>query len=351
MAAKDGQFSSAQNLLESKPIGRSKLTGRQKAAALLIALGPTLSASLLKMFSDDRVEVAIAEVFKLERLEMQTKIEVLEEAFQSAMAEEYLATGGLEYAREILQRALGPKRTSEILDRISGKNKNPFDFVRDIDPSQIMSFLQGEHPQTIALVVAHLPAHAASQVISHLDADLQGEVASRIAAMNRTAPEVVDAVERSLKRKLSSVASQELSNVGGLEYLVRVLNQVDRTTEKTILSNLDPTLAEDVRKKMFVFEDIVKLDDRSIQRIMRDVNSRDLVLAMRGCTEEVQQRILSNMSSRAAQTLRDDLEALGPVRLKNVEEAQQNIVHIIRRLDEAEEIVLSRSNNRDEVLL
>ncbi|MFN8533042.1 MAG: flagellar motor switch protein FliG [Dehalococcoidia bacterium] len=336
---------------EERGLPRRRLTGRQKAAALLIALGPTLSSQLLKMISDDRLEIAISEVFKLERLDMETKIGVLEEAFQTTMAEEYLASGGIDYAREILQRALGPGKTSEILDRVSGKNTNPFDFVREIDPSQVMSFLQGEHPQTIALVVAHLPAAGAAQVLAHLDSDLQGEVASRIAAMNRTAPEVVEAVERSLKRKLSAVSGQELSNVGGLEYLVRVLTQVDRSTEKSILSSLDPTLAEEVRKKMFVFEDIAKLDDRSIQRILRDVNSRDLVLAMRGCTDDVQRRILSNMSSRAAQTLKDDLEALGPVRLKNVEEAQQNIVRVVRRLDEAEEIVLSRSNNRDEVLL
>jgi flagellar motor switch protein FliG len=336
---------------EPRAAGRRRLTGRQKAAALLIALGPTLSSQLLKLFSDERLEIAIAEVFRIERLDMETRLEVLEEAFETAMAEDYLTTGGLDYAREILQRALGPQKTSEILDRITGRRTNPFDFVREIEPSQVMSFLQGEHPQTIALVVAHLPASVAAQVIAHLDPELQGEVASRIAAMNRTAPEVVEAVEKSLKRKLSAVTSQEFSNVGGLDYLVRVLNQVDRATEKSILSSLDPTLAEEVRKRMFVFEDIAKLDDRSIQRILREVNSRDLVLAMRGCTEDVQRRILSNMSSRAAQTLKDDLEALGPVRLKNVEEAQQNIVRVIRRLDEAEEIVISRGNSRDEVLI
>ncbi|GIW10404.1 MAG: flagellar motor switch protein FliG [Dehalococcoidia bacterium] len=341
----------ADHVNELRATGRRRLTGRQKAAALLIALGPTLSSQLLKLFSDERLEIAIAEVFRLERLDMETRLEVLEEAFETAMAEDYLTTGGLDYAREILQRALGPQKTSEILDRITGRRTNPFDFVREIDPSQVMSFLQGEHPQTIALVVAHLPATAAAQVIAHLDPELQGEVASRIAAMNRTAPEVVEAVEKSLKRKLSAVTSQEFSNVGGLDYLVRVLNQVDRATEKSILSSLDPTLAEEVRKRMFVFEDIAKLDDRSIQRILREVNSRDLVLAMRGCTDDVQRRILSNMSSRAAQTLKDDLEALGPVRLKNVEEAQQNIVRVIRRLDEAEEIVISRGNSRDEVLI
>jgi flagellar motor switch protein FliG len=342
---------SAERAFEPKELPRRRLTGRQKAAALLIALGPTLSSQILKMLSDERLETAIAEVFRLERLDIETKVDVLEEAFQETMAKDYLASGGIDYAREILQRALGPQKASEILDRVTGRRSNPFDFVREIDPSQVMSFLQGEHPQTIALVVAHLPASAAAQVLAHLDHELQGEVASRIAAMNRTAPEVVDAVERSLKRKLSALSSQEFSNVGGLDYLVRVLNQVDRSTEKSILSSLDPSLAEEIRKKMFVFEDIAKLDDRSIQRILRDVNSRDLVLAMRGCTEEVQRRILSNMSSRAAQTLKDDLEALGPVRLKNVEEAQQNIVRVIRRLDEAEEIVLSRSNSRDEVLV
>ncbi|MCL6649048.1 MAG: flagellar motor switch protein FliG [Chloroflexi bacterium] len=341
----------ADHVNELRATGRRRLTGRQKAAALLIALGPTLSSQLLKLFSDERLEIAIAEVFRLERLDMETRLEVLEEAFETAMAEDYLTTGGLDYAREILQRALGPQKTSEILDRITGRRTNPFDFVREIDPSQVMSFLQGEHPQTIALVVAHLPATAAAQVIAHLDPELQGEVASRIAAMNRTAPEVVEAVEKSFKRKLSAVTSQEFSNVGGLDYLVRVLNQVDRATEKSILSSLDPTLAEEVRKRMFVFEDIAKLDDRSIQRVLREVNSRDLVLAMRGCTDDVQRRILSNMSSRAAQTLKDDLEALGPVRLKNVEEAQQNIVRVIRRLDEAEEIVISRGNSRDEVLI
>lgn len=338
-------------MAKADPAASRKLTGRQKAAALLIALGPTASSQILKLLSEERLEIAISEIFRLERLDMQAKINVLEEAFHSAMAEDYLASGGLDYAREILQRALGPQKSTEIIERVTGKRLNPFDFIREVEPGQVMSFLQGEHPQTIALVIAHLPASSASAVMSHLDPELQGEVASRIASMNRTAPEVIDAVEKSLKRKLSAVSSQEFSNVGGLDYLVRVLNGVDRATEKSILTSLDPTLAEEVRKKMFVFEDIAKLDDRSIQRILRDVNNRELVLAMRGCTDEVQKRILSNMSSRAAETMRDDLEALGPVRLKNVEEAQQAIVRVIRKLDEAEEITLGRSNNRDEMLV
>lgn len=327
-----------------------KLNGRQKAAALLVSLGPQLSSSILKLFDEEHLEAVIVEIFNLERIEPDVKMKILEEAYHRATAEEYMDAGGLDYARDLLQRALGPQKGSEILDKIAGQRPNPFDFVREIDPGQVMSFLQGEHPQTISLVLSHLSPGMAAAILSGLEADLQSEVATRVAAMNRTAPEVIDAVEKSLKRKLSTVMNQEFSTVGGLDFLVKILTQVDRATEKGILQSLDPNLAEEVKKQMFVFEDIAKLDDRSLQRVLRDVNSQELSLALKGTNEEVRRRVFANMSSRAAQILKEDMETSGPVRLKAVEEAQQSIVRLIRRLDEAEEIVLSRGS-ADEVLV
>lgn len=327
-----------------------RLNGRQKAAALLVSLGPQLSSSILKLFDEEHLESVVVEIFNLDRIDRDVKMKILEEAYHRATAEEYLDQGGLDYARDLLQRALGPQKGTEILDKIAGQRPNPFDFVREIDPGQVMSFLQGEHPQTISLVLSHLSPGMAAAILSGLESDLQSEVATRVAAMNRTAPEVIDAVEKSLKRKLSTVMNQEFSSVGGLDFLVKMLTQVDRATEKGILQSLDPNLAEEVKKQMFVFEDIAKLDDRSLQRVLRDVNSQELSLALKGTNEEVRRRVFANMSSRAAQILKEDMESSGPVRLKAVEEAQQSIVRLIRRLDEAEEIVLARGA-ADEVLV
>jgi len=331
-----------------------KLNGRQKAAALLIALGSELSAEVLKHLKETDIDRVTVEIFRMEKIAHEVRSEVMDECLQMARAQGYVSSGGLEYARDLLTKSLGPQRAAEILDRLAASMRSePFDFVRMTDPSQIVSFIQEERPQTIALMLSHLRPSLAGSIIARLDRELQAKVALCIATMERTTPEVVEQVEQTLKRRLSSVLNQDYSSVGGVEFLVRVLMQVNRSTEKLIMQSLeefDPSLAEEVRKQMFVFEDIVKLDDRSIQRVLREVDQKDLALALKAASDEVKQKVFKNMSSRASQMLKEDMEISGPVRLRAVEDAQQRIVAVVRRLDEAEEIVIARGGPEDELV-
>jgi flagellar motor switch protein FliG len=327
-------------------IGSKALKGRAKAAALLIALGPEVSSEVLKHFKETDIETLTFEIFQLEKISEETRGHVLEECYHMAVARDFITSGGADYARDMLQRALGKEKAQEIIERMAiSRRPQRFSFARDSDPSQLAQFISGEHPQTIALILAHLQATLAAQTMTHLPPDLRTEVALRIATMDRTPPEVVEQVEEVLKRKLSSVISRDFTSVGGTQFLVNMLTTVDRGTEKQILEYLDGAnaeLAAEVRKLMFVFDDLVRLDDRSLQRVLREVDSKDLSLAMRGTGEELQERIFRNQSTRAAQALREEMEIGGPVRLRQVEEAQQRIVNIVRRLEDSEEIVVQR---------
>jgi flagellar motor switch protein FliG len=328
-------------------LGPSKsLKGRQKAAALLIALGPDVSAEVLKHFKESEIETLTFEIFQLEKVTEDTKAQVLEECYHMAVARDYITSGGADYAREMLVRALGKEKAQEVIERLAASRQpKRFAFARDSDPAQLAQFVGNEHPQTIALILAHLQANQAAQTMTYLAPDIRSEVALRIATMDRTPPEVVEQVEEVLKRKLSSFISRDFTSVGGTQYLVSMLTSVDRGTEKQILEYLDGAnseLAAEVRKMMFVFDDLVRLDDRSLQRVLREVDSKDLSLAMRGTSEELQERIFRNQSTRAAQALREEMEIGGPVRLRQVEEAQQRIVNVVRRLEDAEEIVVER---------
>jgi flagellar motor switch protein FliG len=327
-------------------IGSKGLKGRAKAAALLIALGPEVSSEVLKHFKEADIETLTFEIFQLEKISEETRGHVLEECYHMAVARDFITSGGADYARDMLQRALGKDKAQEIIERMAiSRRPQRFSFARDSDPSQLAQFVSGEHPQTIALILAHLQATLAAQTMTHLPPELRTEVALRIATMDRTPPEVVEQVEEVLKRKLSSVISRDFTSVGGTQFLVNMLTTVDRGTEKQILEYLDGAnaeLAAEVRKLMFVFDDLVRLDDRSLQRVLREVDSKDLSLAMRGTGEELQERIFRNQSTRAAQALREEMEIGGPVRLRQVEEAQQRIVNIVRRLEDSEEIVVQR---------
>jgi flagellar motor switch protein FliG len=322
------------------------LRGREKAAALLIALGSEISAEVLKHFKETEIEALTLEIFQLEKMSEETKSQVLEECYHMAVAREFITSGGADYAREMLVRALGKEKAQEVIDRMAiARRPHRFAFARDSDPSQLAQFVGSEHPQTIALILSHLQPMQAAQIMAHLSPDTRTEVALRIATMDRTPPEVVDQVEEVLKRKLSSVISRDFTSTGGTQFLVNMLTTVDRGTEKQILEYLDGAnaeLAAEVRKLMFVFDDLVRLDDRSLQRVLRDVDSKDLSLAMRGTSEELQERIFRNQSTRAAQALREEMEIGGPVRLRQVEEAQQRIVNIVRKLEDSEEIVVQR---------
>lgn len=327
--------------------------GRKKAAILLVSMGTEASAAVFKHLRQDEIDELTLEIASLGTVAAERKTEVMQEFYDTAIAQDYISEGGLDYARALLERALGADKANEVMSRLSAAIQvSPFEFLRRTDASQILNVIANEHPQTIALILAYMPADTAAQVISALPPELQSEVAMRVAIMDRTAPEVVREIERVLERKLSSVLTQDFTSAGGIKSLVEVLNQVDRSTERTILESLDeqnPELADEVRKLMFVFEDILMLDDRSIQQVLREVENKELGLALKGTTEEVRDKIFRNMSERAAAIIKEDLQFMGPVRLKQVEEAQQRVVTIIRKLEDAGQIVVARSGE-DELI-
>jgi flagellar motor switch protein FliG len=330
------------------------LTGREKAAALLISLGSEAASNVLKYCEDDEIETVTMEISKMGNLSGGVKEAILEECYHMSFVTDGIASGGVEYAREMLSRALGTQKAQDFIERVRMRTQGaPFDFLNDADAAQLATSLKNEHPQTIALIVSHLKASMAAAVIAHLEEHLQGEVANRIAVMDRVSPDVIKDIEAGLKGKLSTMLTQDYATAGGVSSLVSILHQVDRGTEKAIMDALDesqPQVAEEVRQKMFVFENIITLDDRAIQRILREVDNKDMVLALKGASEEVRQLIFRNLSKRAADLLREDLGIMGPVRLRNVEEAQQRIVNVIRQLESAEEIVVSRGGE-DEIIV
>ncbi|MDH7576766.1 MAG: flagellar motor switch protein FliG [Bacillota bacterium] len=330
------------------------LTGKQKAAILLISLGPELSAQIFKHLQEEEIEQLTLEIANIRKVPSEKRDEVYQEFYQMCVANEYISQGGIDYARELLEKALGPQKAAEIIGRLTASLQvRPFDFIRKADPGQVLNFIQGEHPQTIALIMAYLDPDQAAAVLSALPPEHQSEVARRVALMDRTSPEIVREVEKVLERKLSSIVTQDYTIAGGVKALVEVLNRVDRSTEKTIIETLeiqDPELAEEVKKLMFVFEDIVQLDDRAVQLVLREVDSHDLALALKGAGEEVMSKIERNISKRAAQMLKEDIEYMGPVRLRDVEEAQQKIVAIIRKLEEQGQIIITRGG-REEIIV
>jgi len=331
------------------------LEGCQKAAILLIALGPEVSSKVLKYLRDDEIERLSLEIASTTRVETEVKDRVFDEFRDMCMAQEYLSTGGLDYAKDVLEKALGAQKAQDILHRLTSTLQlRPFEFVRKTDPSQLLNFIQGEHPQTIALIIAFLHPDQASVVLAALPPDTQVDVARRVAQMDRTSPEVIKEVEAVLERKFSSIVSRGFASAGGIGAVVDILNRVDRTTEKNILEMLsieDPELTDEIKRRMFLFEDILYLDDRSIQRVLRDVDlNRDLPLALKTASEELKRKIMANMSKRAGENLTEGMEYLGPVRLRDVEEAQTRIVNVVRKLEEEGEIIMSRGGG-DEIVV
>ncbi|GGH82250.1 flagellar motor switch protein FliG [Pullulanibacillus pueri] len=329
----------------------SSLTGREKAAILLISLGADVAAQVFKALNENEIEELTLEIANVRRVEQDVKDEVLEQFYQIVMAQNYISQGGIGYAKQILEKALGKNSASEIINRLtSSLQVKPFDFLRKSDAQQILNFLQHEHPQTIALVMAYLEPAQAGQVLSSLPQELQTEVARRIATMDRTSPEIINEVELILEKKFSTTVSQDYTKAGGIEAVVNVLNGVDRATEKTILDALNiqaPELSEEIKKRMFVFEDIVGLDNRAIQRIIREVDNEDLLLSLKTASEEVKGIIFQNMSQRRVESFKEEMEFMGPVRLKDVEEAQSKIVSTIRRLEDTGEVVIARGGGDD----
>lgn len=330
------------------------MSNQQKAAILFITLGPELSAPVFKHLSDDEIERITLEIASQKQVTPAQKAYVIGEFYQLAMAKDYLSSGGLEYAQDVLEKALGSEKAANILSRLTTSLQvRPFDFLRKTDPSQLLNFIQNEHPQTIALVMAYLDADQAAMILTALPADKQADVAKRIAEMDRTSPDVIREVERVLERKLSSLVTQDFTTAGGVKAIVEILNRVDRTSEKAIIETLEvdnPELTEEIKKLMFVFEDIVMIDDRSIQRILRDVDNKDLSLSLKATPKEVADKVFKNMSTRAADMLREEIEFMGPVKIRDVEEAQQRIVNVIRNLEDKGEIVVARGKGEEMIV-
>ncbi len=331
-----------------------KLTGLQKSAILLIALGPEKSATVFKHLKEEEIEELTLEIANTRSVTPQVKEEIIEEFYQLCLAQQYIAEGGINYAKELLEKALGDEAAVQVISKLTASLQvKPFEFVRKAEASQLLNFIQDEHPQTIALILSYLPSQQASQIISALPQERQADVAKRVALMDRTSPDVIKEVEKILEGKLASLVNQDYTIVGGVDQVVEILNAVDRGTEKHIMETLEieePELADEIRKKMFVFEDILLLDDRAIQRVLRDVDNNDLALALKGGNEQVQNAIFNNLSKRLATMIKEDMEFMGPVRMKDVEEAQQKIVNIIRKLEDSGEIVISRGGG-DEIIV
>jgi flagellar motor switch protein FliG len=331
-----------------------KLTGKQKAAILLIALGQEASSKVFKHLPDEEIEQLTLAISNIPKVESQEKKEVLKEFHEMCIAQDYLAMGGINYAQKVLESALGKERAQQIILRMTSQLQvKPFDFARRVDPMQIYQFLQNEHPQTIALVLAHLEQKQSSMILSSLPPELQSDVARRVALLEQTSPEVIKEVEHILETRLAATVRHDFTVVGGIESIVNILNGVDRSTEKSILEKLseeDKDLVDEIKKRMFVFEDIINLDRRAIQRVIQEVENQDLLLALKAASPEVKKVILANMSSRMAESFEEEMEFLGPVRVKAVEEAQGRIVSVIRRLEDSGEVVIARGGT-DDILL
>jgi flagellar motor switch protein FliG len=325
----------------------AQLTGKQKVAMLIITLGHETSVKMLRLLTEDEIEEITLEIANFKKVDPDLQEEILREFYNLAMAQEYIMQGGVEYARGVLNEALGTGRAEDIIGRLSSFLRvTPFDFLKHTDAKQLLSFIQGEHPQTIALILAYLTPDISAGVLAGLPPETQVDVARRIATMDRSNPEVIREVERVLEQKVSAVMTTEIIQTGGVKNLVEVLNRVDRSTEKAIMESLednDPELADEVKRLMFVFEDVRMLDDRAIQTVLGQTDKKDLALALKAVGDEVKERILKNLSKRAGASLQEDMDFMGPVRLKDVEDAQQRIVNIIRRLEDSGEIVIERA--------
>ncbi len=332
----------------------SRYSGLQKAAILLISLGPEKSSEIFKHLKEDEIEELTLEIANTRSVSPEVKEMILHEFYQICLAQRYIAEGGIDYAKELLEKALGQDKANDVINKLTASLQvRPFEFVRKTDASQLINFIQDEHAQTIALILSYLSSSQAALLIGALPPDKQADVAKRIAQMDRTSPDVIKEVERILEKKLASLVNQDYTIIGGVDAIVAILNTVDRATEKHIMETLEidePELADEIRKKMFVFEDILSLDDRAIQRVLRDVDTNDLAIALKGAVEEVQEVIFNNMSKRLAVMIKEDMEFMGPVRMKDVEEAQQKIVSIIRKLEDSAEIVISRGGG-DEIIV
>ncbi|MEK9148889.1 MAG: flagellar motor switch protein FliG [Candidatus Desantisbacteria bacterium] len=332
------------------------LTGPQKAARLLVAMGTEISAGIFKYLNEEEVDQLTLGITRIPRLEREESQQIITELKELLMAQEFISKGGIEYAREVLGKALGPARAEEIVNRLIDTLKmRPFDFMKKADNFYLANFLGKEHPQTIAVILSYLDPQKASNVLLNISEDKRGEITKRLAGMKNVSPEFVNSIEGSLREKFENeVTTTKSVAVGGVDSLVNILQAVDRETEKSIvdaLSETEPDLAEEVRKRLFTFDDLVKLDDRALQRILREVDTKDLARAMKSVTGTISGLIYKNMPKRAAEMLKEEISYLGPMRLSEVEEAQQKIIVVVRQLEEQGEIMISRGGKGGESII
>lgn len=334
-------------------MAKRQFTGKEKVAILLIALGPQYSAEIFKHLNEDEIEELTLQIANMRLVSPEEKQIVIEEFYQICLAQEYISEGGINYAKDVLERALGSDKAVDIINKLtSSLHVRPFEFIRKADPGQLLNYIQNEHPQTIALILSYLSPPQAAQVLSGLPLEKQSNVTKRIALMDRTSPEVIKEIENILESKFSNILAQDYATTGGVQVVVDILNAVDRGTEKHIMEDLDikdAELSEEIRKRMFVFEDIITLDNRSIQRMIREIDNSQWAIALKGASEEVKEIIFSNMSKRLVEMLKEDIEFMGPVRIRDIEDAQQNIVNVIRKLEEDGEIITPRGG--DEIIV
>lgn len=331
-----------------------RMTGRKKAAVLFITLGPDLSSGIMRQLPEEEIEKISYEIANLDLVDSQKQVEVIEEFLELHQAQFYLLKGGVEYAKQVLEKTVGAAKANEYIRKLSAASKKqPFSSLRKTDPKHLVNFIGNEHPQTIALILSYLDPEQAAMILGALPQEKQADIAKRVATMETTSPEIIKEVETILDQKISTVVDEKFAYAGGVQTIVDILNRVDRGTERLIIETLEqenPDLADEIRNRMFVFEDINILDDHAIRRILREIDTKDLAKALKGSSDELLNRMLKNMSQRAGEMLKEEMEFLGPIRLREVEEAQQNIVRIIRRLDEAGEIIISRGGEDDVVV-
>ena len=339
---------------EAPTLTIENLSGRQKASILIIAVGAEAASQIFKHLKDKDVKRLAVEISQMKDVPSTIMEAVIEEFYQMIMAQEYISQGGIEYAKGVLEKALGPRKSHEILAKIEAAiHVSGFKLLKDVDPHQLMNFIQNEHPQTISLILANLESKQVSSIISDLPPELQADVAFRIATMGKISPDLLNDIESVLETQVETVFGQDLSSAGGAKAVAEILNMASRTTEKTILADLekrDPELATEIKNMMFTFDDLVLLDDKSIQRVMREIDTKDLSLSLKAANDELKDLIYRNMSERAANLIKEELEFMGPVRLKDVEESQMKIVDIVRTLEEDGEIVVSGRGGEEEII-
>lgn len=342
------------SLVHAKQLTYEQLTGRQKAALLLMALDVETAAQVFKGLRQQDVEQVSLEIAALESVPKELTAKVIEEFYQLVIGREYILSGGVDYARQLLERSMGPEKAREMLEKIKMLSTvRGFDILKKADPQQLASFLSKEHPQTIALLLSHLPPDRSAEVLEQFPDDLRTDVVMRIATLGKVSPAIVQQIEQVVDQIAEQTLSQNLATAGGAQIVASILNLSPPVLTKSVMEqieNYNPTLAQEIKRLMFLFEDLLLLDDRSIQRVLRDVDRRDLTLALRGADERLRAKIFKNMSERAAKVIKEELEMMGPVKLKDVEAAQQRIVEVVKRLEEQEEITIS-GRGREEVYI